>query len=209
MRTGKGKRLTAAGTGPAAAVRTVLVGMLAVGVLGAVPWSISKAVFTDAPTLGANAFTTGTVDISTNPSTALVTYSTMAPGDTTTQSLVVTNGGTLQLRYAISSSATNADVKGLKDQLTLTVKTVDVTTPGTPCDNFDGTQLYTGDLDSSAGKLVGDSAQGSNSGDRTLNASATETLCFRVSLPSSSGNGFQNATTTATFTFDSEQTANN
>jgi hypothetical protein len=37
----------------------------------------------------------------------------------------------------------------------------------------------------------------------------SETLCFRVNLPLATGNGFQSATTTATFTFDAEQTANN
>ncbi len=169
------------------------------------------AVFTDSAAIGANSFTTGTVDISTSPTTALVTYSNMAPGDSTTQKLVVSNPGSLQLRYAVSGTATNADAKGLKDQLVLTVKTIDVTTPGAgvECDNFDGTQLYSGDVDSTAGKLVGDSTQGSHTGDRTLAASGSETLCFRVSLPTTTGNTFQNATTTATFTFDAEQVANN
>ena len=78
-----------------------------------------------------------------------------------------------------------------------------------PCDNFDGTQLYSGDLDSTAGKLVGDNTQGAQAGDRALAASGSETLCFRASLASSTGNAYQGATTTATFTFDSEQTANN
>jgi hypothetical protein len=184
-------------------------GLLMLFVAGAAFRSGSLAVFTDAQTVDANTFTTGSVDISTSPATALVTYSAMAPGDSTTQSLVVSNTGTLQLRYAISASATNTDSLGLKDQLTLTIKTIDVTTPGTPCDNFDGTQLYTGDVDGSAGKLVGDNAQGADTGDRTLNAAASETLCFRVSLPLRTGNSFQGATTTATFTFDAEQTANN
>ncbi len=167
------------------------------------------AVFTDSADVTANTFTTGTVDISTVPTTALVAYSNMAPGDVITDDIVVTNAGSLSMRYAISSSATNADAKGLKDQLVLTIKTIDVTGPGVPCDDFDGTQLYTGDVDSSAGKLVGDSAQGSHAGDRTLAAAATETLCFRVSLPVATGNAFQNATTTATFTFSAEQTVNN
>jgi hypothetical protein len=167
------------------------------------------AIFTDQDTVGANAFTGGTVALTTNPTTALVTYSNMLPGDSVTNSIVVSNTGNAQLRYAISSSATNADSKALKDQLVLTVKTIDVTTPGTPCDNFDGTQLYTGDLDSTAGKLVGDSTQGSQAGDRSLNASNNETLCFRANLPLATGNTYQGATTTATFTFDSEQTANN
>jgi hypothetical protein len=46
-------------------------------------------------------------------------------------------------------------------------------------------------------------------GDRTLAAAAVETLCFRVSLPGATGNAFQGAATTATLTFDSEQTKNN
>ena len=167
------------------------------------------ALFTDTASVGSNTFTTGTVDLTTSPTTALVTFSNMAPGDTTTQSLVVNNAGTLAYRYAISSTATNTDAKGLKDQLVLTIKTIDVTTPATPCDNFDGTQLYTGDTDSTAGKLVGDNTSGAQAGDRNLSASASETLCFRVNLPTATGNAFQNATTTVTFTFDAEQTANN
>ena len=167
------------------------------------------AVFTDQDTNGSNTFTAATISLSLNPASAVVSYSTMQPGDSVTNSMVVTNNGNATLRYAISSSATNADGKALKDQLTLTIKTIDVTTPGTPCDNFDGTQLYTGDLDSTAGKLVGDNTQGAQAGDRSLSASTNETLCFRASLPLSTGNTYQGATTTATFTFDSEQTANN
>ena len=189
-------------------LRKILVALIGIGLLGVIAGVTSLAVFTSSASVGGNTFTTGTVVISTAPASALVTFSNMAPGDTTTQSLVVTNGGTLSLRYAISSVATNTDAKGLKDQLVLTIKTIDVTTPGVPCDNFDGTQLYTGDLDGTTGALVGSSAQGAQAGDRTL-ASGSETLCFRVNLPLATGNAFQNATTTATFTFDAEQTANN
>ncbi len=189
--------------------KVFVLALLGIGLLGLIAATSSVAVFTDSASVGSNSFTTGTVDISTSPASALVTYSGMAPGDLVTNPLVVTNAGSLQLRYAISSSATSTDAKGLKDQLTLTIKTIDVTTPGVPCDNFDGTQLYSADLDGTTGALVGSNAQGSQAGDRTLNASASETLCFRVQLPSSTGNAFQNATTTATFTFDAEQTANN
>lgn len=195
---------TAVFTTPRALLATLVVA-LALGTLsfGAL------AIFTDSQSLGSNSFTTGTVDISTTPASALVTFSNMAPGDSVTNGVAVANNGTLALRYAIESTATNTDGKALKDQLALTVRSVDATTPGTPCDNFDGTQLYAGDLDSSAGKLVGDSTQGADSGDRTLAATAGETLCFRVALPLASGNVFQNAATTATFTFAAEQTANN
>jgi hypothetical protein len=160
---------------------------------------------TDSQAPDSNTFRTDTVDISTTPTSALVSFSSMAPGDSVTDHIVVTNGGTLAQRYSVSSTATNTDAKGLKDQLTLTVKTVDATTPASPCDNFDGTQLYAGDLDSTAGKIVGDSTTGA----RNLAASANETLCFKVELPTSTGNAFQNATTTATLTFDHEPIANN
>jgi hypothetical protein len=89
----------------------------------------------------------------------------------------------------------------------------------TTCDNddfdTDGTVLYgpgglPGDLGSDpAINVIGDPAQHAQSGDRTLAASANEVLCFQVELPSSTGDAYQNATTTATFTFYAEQTANN
>ena len=161
----------------------------------------SLALFTDTDALGANAFTTGTIALSLNPTTALLASSALMPGDTVNGSLLVTNGGTAQLRYAMSSTSTNADAKGLAAQMTLTVKTL-----GTSCAAFDGTTLYNAALSAAT---FGSNASGAQAGDRTLAAAASETLCFRASLPLASGNGFQNAATTTTFTFDAEQTANN
>ena len=198
-------------------LRTFAVVALLVVLAGAAFNSGTLAVFTDAAPSNNNTFTTGTLDLdlSDNNETDLdsvstsVTFAAMAPGDTVTDKLIPHNTGSLALRYAIVASATNADTKALKDQLVLTIKTIDVTTPGTPCDNFDGTQLYTGDTDSTAGKLVGDNAQGAQAGDRALAAATSETLCFRVNLPLATGNAFQSATTTVTFTFDAEQTQSN
>lgn len=190
-------------------VRATLGGLLVIGVVALVGGIGGYALFADQANVGANAFDTGTIDISTNPTSAVVTFSAMVPGDSVTSDLVVTNAGTEQLRYAVTSTATNSDSKGLKDELDLTIRTIDVTTPDSPCNDFDGTSLYSGDLDSGAGGLlIGDPAQGADTGDRLLNASANETLCFRVELPSGS-TGPQGASTTATFTFSAEQTANN
>jgi hypothetical protein len=170
----------------------------------------TSALFTDSDAVGANTFTNSTISLTLSPTTALVTFANMLPGDSVTNPILVTNAaGSSALRYAVSSTATNSDALGLKDQLVLTIKTVDVTTPGVPCDNFDGTQLYTGDLDSTAGKLVGDNTAGAQAGDRALAAGASEYLCFQVSLPTGTSNTYKLATTTATFTFDSEQTKNN
>ena len=167
------------------------------------------AAFTGQSSAGPTTVATGTVVVSITPTSAVLSYTGMLPGDSVTNNIVVTNSGSAALRYAISSSATNTDTKALKDQLVLTVKSVDVTTPATPCDNFDGSALYTGDLDSTAGKLVGDSTQGAQTGDRTLNGAASETLCLRATLPLATSATYQGATTTATFTFTAEQTANN
>jgi camelysin-like metallo-endopeptidase len=164
-----------------------------------------SALFTSSATVDANTFTTGTVILSTNPSTALLTFSNMAPGDQVTAPLSVSNAGTLQLRYAMTSAATNTDSKALRDQLTLSIKS-GVTTCTNAGFGSTGTQLYSGSLTAGA---LGSPTAGAQAGDRTLNASSNETLCFNVTLPINTGNTFQNATTTATFTFDAEQTANN
>ncbi len=189
-------------------IKKILITVTAIGALTLLAAIAGLAVFTDQETIGANAFDTGTIDLSTAPTTALVTFTGMVPGDSVTNSLVVSNIGSKEFRYAISSTATNGDALSLKDALTLTIKTIDVTTPGTPCDDFDGTQIYTGDLDSTAGLLVGDATQGADAGDRVLTASANETLCFRVDFPLAS-TGPEGAATTATFTFDAEQTQSN
>ena len=108
--------------------------------------AMSLALFTDSQAVGANTFSTGTVDISTSPTTALVTFSAMAPGDQVTAPITVTNAGTLDLRYAISSVATNADSKGLKDQLALVVKS-GVTSRSARISSVDGRQGYPADPD--------------------------------------------------------------
>jgi spore coat-associated protein N len=184
-----------------------LVGVVAIASMAG--GAVSLALFTSTATVPSNTFTTGTVIITTDhPATAIVSFSAMAPGDQVTNPLLVSNTGTMALRYAVSSVATNADAKGLRDQLVLTIKT-GVTTCTNAAYAADGTIVYTGDLDSTAGKLIGDAASGADAGDRALAASGSETLCFHASLPLATGNAFQGAATTATFTLDAEQTANN
>jgi len=178
------------------------VGMVATG-LGVA----SNAIWTDSDEVDANVFTTGSVILSTNPATALVTFTSGAPGeDTTPQTLTVTNDGTMELRYAVTMTADNADTKSLYAELDLTIRE-----EGTNCAAFDGTPLYGPDfpflLDDN---LIGDPTAGPDTGDRTLTtASPSEVLCFKVTLPSDAPNSVQAASTTAVFTFASEQTANN
>jgi predicted ribosomally synthesized peptide with SipW-like signal peptide len=185
----------------------ILFVLLVVGVVAASLGVASNAIWTDSQDVDANVFSTGTIDISTNPTTALVTFTGMAPGDQVTNPITVTNAGSLQLRYAVTSDTTEDT---LAAQLDLTMKT-GVTTCTNVGFDTDGTVIYgPGDLGSTAGtNVIGDPTPGEDTGDRTLNASANEVLCFNVELPSSTGNSFQGLTSTATFTFAAEQTANN
>jgi spore coat-associated protein N len=167
----------------------------------------SFAVFTDSQSVPSNTFSTGTLDISTSPTSALVTFSDMAPNDEVTNPITVTNAGSMQLRYAVTSTTTEDTLAG---QLDLTIKT-GVTTCTNAGFDTDGTVIYgPDDLGSVAGtNVIGDPAQGADTGDRTLDASANETLCFNVQLPSSTSGAYQGLTTTATLDFQAEQTSSN
>src|SRR3972149_8479991 len=65
-------------------VLALFVTFIALGVL---------ALFTDTASVPGNTFSTGTVDISTSPTSALVTFSNMAPGDAVVNPVTVSNGG--------------------------------------------------------------------------------------------------------------------
>jgi predicted ribosomally synthesized peptide with SipW-like signal peptide len=185
----------------------ILVVLLVTGVVAASLGVASNAIWTDSQDVDANVFTTGTLDISTNPTTAVVEYSDMAPGDSTGgQSLTVTNAGSLDLRYAVTMTADDTDGKGLYAELDLTI-----TEEGTDCTTFDGNVLY-GPASPFllTGNLIGDPTQGDDTGDRTLTtASPSEVLCFKVDLPIGAPDSVQGASTTAVFTFEAEQTDNN
>jgi len=159
--------------------------------------SSTLAIFTDSQNSTA-AFSTGTIDLTASPTTVF-TASGIFPGDSGSQTVAVSNAGTGTLRYALTTSATNADGLGLGTQLQLTITAG--TCPGAGAPLYSAAALGSG--------AFGNPAQGAHAGDRTLAGAASENLCFAWSLPSSTGNAFQGAATTATFTFAAEQTANN
>jgi camelysin-like metallo-endopeptidase len=178
--------------------RGIIAILAAVSLLTFAAGSISLAQFADSAT-STWAFTAGTIDISTSP-TILTAINNMLPGDSATQALTVTNGGTGDLRYALSVTATAA----LGNALQLTIKGPD---GGGGCAAFTGSTILA--ATTLNGAALGSSAQGAQAGDRALAAGASEDLCLRVSLPLTAGNASQGASSTATFTFDAEQTANN
>jgi hypothetical protein len=158
--------------------------------------AMSLALFTgsDAST---GSFTTGTIDLTSTPST-LFTVGAMMPGDSTSATLTITNTGTAELRYAMTSAATNTDSLDLRDQLTLTIEIGSCASPGAT--------LYSGALN---GASFGSTAAGPDTDDQVVAAAGTQDLCFTVDLPWATPDAFEGATTTATFTFHAEQTANN
>ncbi len=176
--------------------------VLCFGSLSALLWAGTFATFTDSGTADST-FTAGTVDllISSEADDAYaftaIEMSNMKPGDVKYAPLTIANNGTLGFSYTMATSATNADSKGLKDQLTLGVKAV---ANSAACDSAGvGYAASTVTLTSSGALSAGAISS------RTLAASASEVACFRVELPSGSGDAFQAATTTATFTFSATQ----
>ena len=160
--------------------------------------AFSLAVFTDSSAVDGD-WTAGTVVINADADgSASFSAEDILPGDSGEQTITVANDGTAALRYALATSATNADGKGLASQLDLTIRTG-------ACPSS-GTTLFTGKVGSAA---FGDPTQGADAGDRELAAADSEDLCFAWSLDLATGNAYQGAATTATFTFDAEQTANN
>lgn len=171
------------------------------------------AVFTDSDDVDTNDFSTGSLSLTTSPTSAIWSAVTDAtPGSKATGALTVTNAGSLDLRYAVSGANTDATLAGAMN-LRIGLQT------GGSCDfpyhNDDGTtttltddtQLFAGTLNTAA--LIGDSTQGADAGDRALAASGSEVLCFAVVLPDTADNSVQGLSNSTTFTFDSEQTLNN
>ncbi|MFN8147498.1 MAG: TasA family protein [Candidatus Nanopelagicales bacterium] len=166
----------------------------------------SSALFTSQDTTAGNTFTAGTVVLGTGAGASVFTVPAMAPGDVAYGKVPVANDGSLELRYAMTSSSSNTDGKGLASSLTATVVP---TAAGATCDAAaitGGTAIYSGSLASAA---FGDTTAGAQAGDRTLAGGASEALCVKIAFPANAANGVQGATTSTTLTFDGEQTHGN
>lgn len=172
------------------------------GVLVGGMWGSSLAVFTGQAS-SAGSFTSGNVDIAASPSSPTsLNVTDMAPGDVATAPITVTNSGSLDLRYALSSAATGA----LAPALTGTVKTgvTDCSTTG-----FGSSGTVVAPATALGSLAVGDPAAGAQAGDRTLAPGASEVLCVQVALPVATGDTYESTSASLTLTFSAEQTRNN
>lgn len=187
--------------------RLLLIASLALIVVGGL--LVSAAVFSDATRNEAMRLDVGTVDIAASPVSFALDATGLVPGDVVATTLDVTNGGSLELRYAATSTVDDAI---LADELELTIRT-----GVTSCDpvgaDLDGT-LVSGPvpvrLGSPAGDdVIGDPQTGSDAGDRVLPSGGSEELCFRIELPASATEAVADRTVSATIRLEAEQTAAN
>ena len=187
--------------------------MAGTALIAATGATMSLALFTSQVAVAGNAFTAGTIILGVNPASAILSSGALMPGDVIPvgvpgQVVTVSNTGTGALRYSITGTSTDADAKHLNTVLVLTVRQPDGNA-GASCALFTGNVLFSAVVPTAGVNMVGDPTQGNQAGDRTLAAGTNETLCFKASLPIGTGNAFQGAASTYTFTFNSEQTANN
>jgi hypothetical protein len=121
------------------------------------------------------------------------------PGAVSRVRHIIANTTGAALRYALKSESANADGKGLRSVLNVTI---------TACDGADPTPLYTGPLGPATAGF-GDTRIGADPGDRVLEPGERATLCFETAMSPAAGNEFQGATTRTTWTIRSEQVAGN
>ncbi len=197
----------------------------------------TAAVFTDQDTASGR-ITTGSVQLAATPgASGSVAFALppggIAPGGFTVAPVTVTNEGSLELRYAISVSATAPEVEGkgdLRERLRLRVYALPeaaCTLDGFPQDAQPIGDTGEGRLLGTATPVVGSPAVGYDAspggGDRTLHVAGTsavssETLCFRLDMAdadqrgaaaSGADNAYQDTSADVIVQIDSEQTVNN
>ncbi|KQY24105.1 hypothetical protein ASD16_00600 [Cellulomonas sp. Root485] len=201
-----------------------IVGLAAVGATTLT----TSAIFTDNDATSAT-IESGTVDLAIGQ-TVPFTFSpqNLAPGDSTFVPLQINNNGSLALRYSIYYSAEPAADPGtdpvldppvttpgdLRDVLVLNVYSI-ADELGCSAAALGATPVALNAAPatpwpSASTSLVGDTAQGADSGDRDLTVEdSSEWLCFRVDFPDTAGNDYQNTGVDLAVTFHAEQTANN
>lgn len=186
----------------------LIVALAAVGVTSLV----TGALFTDTEPLSASDFQTGTVDIvAAHSITQPLGSLNMAPGDVVYGVVPVSNGGSLELRYAVEVTGTNAlaQVPDLAGQLQLDVYagvtscTATGVESATPIGSLPGGALTTPIT------IIGNQMIGQQDGDRVLAAGTAEDLCVSVGLPIGTDNAFQDTDAQVALTFLAEQTVNN
>lgn len=177
--------------------RTTLQMVLRLTALLGLAWAGTHTLVGHQASLAAG-FTKGTVDINASRPSAAFSASDLTPGDVWYEELTVSNPGSLDLRYTLTTRATNPDGKNLAGQLDAEARKVSGTCDASSFAESSDTIVASSKLDVLA------RARG-----RMLAAGTSETACFRVSMPAGLGNSYQDATTSATFKIDAIQAVAN
>lgn len=156
------------------------------------------------------AYASDILNLSLDPTSAMFSPSLMVPGDVVYSGLEVSSSDSMELRYAMTITADDTSI--LDEQLDLTIDVV--SDPGadgvwyTADDVVSQANIY-GPDGVLASAAIGDPSAGAQTGDRTLVASGSERLRFKVTLPIDTDNSYQGTSCTVSFVFDAEETANN
>lgn len=153
--------------------------------------------WTDEATVDGTTFTSGTLDLRVDDADSTTGYtalnlSLMVPGNSVAGVLTVKNSGNVPLKYTATTTASNADGKGLGAALVVTVTGASSVTGASPAQTCAGAPL------SGFGTSLGGSLTTTS---RLLAAASTETLCVQVTLPTNASTAVQGALTEVGFTF--------
>ncbi|GEL47092.1 hypothetical protein CHO01_22080 [Cellulomonas hominis] len=169
------------------------VAIAAIGVQGA------NSLFTDQEVVSDNTFAAGTFDLTAAQPGEKIAIPNMLPGDSETFTVDVGNGGSLELRYALTGGfiAVTEGGDNLGDVLNLEVA------------DSSGTSLFSGTANAASAPLIGDTTAVGPNGGRILAGGATEALTITVTYPEDADNSYAGTDAELVLTFDAEQTANN
>lgn len=167
--------------------------LLAIGPLVGLSWLGAYAAFTDSVDV-TTSFSTGSVVIRANDQTGTVAFTSltttgMIPGTVRYAPLRITNSGTSDFNYSMSTAVTGSTP--LASALVVGIKVV----PSATCTSTEYNASRTVVYAETAGLASAAFAA------RPLAATASEFLCFSVALPSGASNSLQGLTSNATFTF--------
>jgi predicted ribosomally synthesized peptide with SipW-like signal peptide len=146
---------------------------------------VTSASWTDVATVENNVFSTGYLDLATNPESAVFYAEGIYPGWSETQVLDVQNTGSIPLVYDLSvNKADGSDDLYYSEDFYLTIGTYE-----------GGNDIYEGPMSGMTGL----------NSVRELDSGNSETLYFTVSLGTDAGNGLQNQSVNCTFQFVATQ----
>lgn len=197
-------------------VKSLLVIALAIGVVG----TTTKAFFSDTGTSSANTFTAGTLDLKMNTldnTTANWTMPNMAPGDSVSGSIVLTNTGTLTADHVeinpvanVITDATPAAATALDKYIQITSASYDgddlLATPGKNLVDLNGNGYI--DLDDLENvSNAGEGGQLDNLSAPAASGGSTKMLAMTVKFRTDAPNDLQGDSDTMSMTFTLNQDA--